>query len=173
MQYNVAQLLKEPTGSTRRVQLEFGPGYSGDMAVAYGGSLEILRTHQGLLVRGRVRATVALTCGRCLNEFSSPSQLELEEEFYPLVDVNTGIKLAADWDFDGATIDNDHLLDLSEVLRQNTISAQPIKPLCSTDCQGLCHECGVDLNQESCKCSVVVIDPRWKDLAALLDKSET
>ncbi len=153
--------------------METGPGYFGDLAVAYGGSLEFLRTHQGLLVRGNVQASVALTCGRCLNEFSSPSQLEVEEEFYSLVDVNTGRRMDDAWDFEGTTIDFDHVLDMSEVLRQYTIAAQPIKPLCRADCGGLCQECGVDLNQESCKCGEDAIDPRWKDLAALLEQSET
>ena len=172
MQYNVAQLLKEPTGATRRVRVETEPEYAGGLAAIYAGNLEFLRTHQGLLVRGQVRASVAASCSRCLNEFANPSQLDVEEEFYPVVDVNTGRRLALTDDDEATGIDANHVLDLAEVLRQYTLAAQPIKPVCRADCPGLCQECGADLNNESCQCGEAAIDPRWGDLAALLNQSE-
>ena len=172
MQYNVAQLLKEPTGATRRVTVEAGPVYSGGLAVSYLGDVEFLRTHQGLLVRGKVRANVATTCGRCLNEFAGPCSFDVEEEFFPEIDINTGRKLSHPWDNEGTTIDPNHILDMAEVLRQYALAAQPIKPLCGANCQGLCQECGADLNREECACDEAVIDPRWGALAALLNESK-
>ena len=173
MQYNVAQLLKEPTGSTRRVNVEGELGDSGNLSAACLGKVEFVRTHQGLLVRGTVDASVTTTCSRCLGEFACLSLLEVEEEYFPLVDVNTGSRTDLPWDYDGTVIDTTHILDLSELLRQCTVAAQPIKPLCRQDCQGLCQECGVDLNRVNCACSGAAIDPRWSALAALLNESET
>lgn len=43
----------------------------------------------------------------------------------------------------------------------------PMKPLCREDCRGLCPECGIDRNEESCDCATDVVDPRWSGLAAL------
>ncbi len=176
MRYNVAQLLKEPTGSTRKVELGQGaePASEGCFvgADAFGGEVQFLRTHQGLLVRGRVDARVALTCSRCLSEFVDFARLAVEEEFFPLVDVNTGQRMALPEDSEGTLIDANHVLDLTEVLRQYVIAAQPIKPLCRRDCFGLCQECGVDLNREDCKCGEGRLDSRWDDLAALLHESE-
>ena len=171
MQYNVAQLLKEPTGATRNVHVEGVLAVSGATTAAFLGRLELLRTHQGLLVRGEVEATVGLSCGRCLGDFPGRCLLDVEEEFYPLVDVNTGRRLAQALDGEGANIDLNHVLDLSEVLRQYAIAAQPIKPLCGEGCLGLCQECGADLNRENCICSEPDIDPRWSALAALLNQS--
>ncbi len=172
MQYNVAQLLKEPTGATRRVSVEGDLDVSGDLLAACAGNVEIVRTHQGLLVRGVVNASVVATCGRCLGEFASPAPLEVEEEYFPQVDVNTGKRLELPWDYDGTIIDATHVLDLTDLLRQCALAAQPIKPLCRQDCQGLCQECGADLNGENCVCSGTAIDPRWGALAALLEESE-
>ena len=155
------------------MSVDTGPVYSGGIAVSYSGGMELLRTHQGLLVRGAVGAHVASTCSRCLNEFASACSFDLEEEFYPLVDVSTGRKLALPWDNEGTTIDSNHILDLAEVLRQYTLAAQPIKPLCEADCMGLCQECGVDLNREKCTCTEAAIDPRWGALATLLNESTT
>ena len=171
MQYNVAQLLKEPTGATRRVHVEGGLEISGGAAASYRGGLELLRTHQGLLVRGTLEASVGSSCSRCLGDFASQCRLDVEEEFYPQVDVSTGRKLEQFAENEGTTIDLDHVLDVAEVLRQYAIAAQPIKSLCRESCQGLCQECGVDLNAESCICSKADIDPRWNALAALLNQS--
>ena len=173
MQYNVAQLLKEPTGATRTMGVEGELSVSGSLTADCQGRVEFVRTHQGLLVRGMVDANVVTTCSRCLNEFASLSPLEVEEEYFPLVDVNTGRRVDLPWDYEGTIIDTTHILDLTELLRQCTLAAQPIKPLCQEECQGLCQECGADLNKENCVCGGAAIDPRWSALAALLDQSET
>ena len=173
MQYNVAQLLKEPTGATRGVGVDGELSISGGLTADCRGDVEFVRTHQGLLVRGLVDANVTTACSRCLGEFANPSPLELEEEYFPLMDVNTGRKLDLPEDYEGTLIDTTHILDLTELLRQCTLAAQPIKPLCRQDCQGLCQECGVDLNRENCVCNGTAIDPRWSALAGLLNQSET
>ena len=171
MQYNVAQLLKEPTGSTRTVRLSEGEDGLGDLAERLAGRLELLRTHQGVLVRGQVDAQIPLACGRCLDGFVESSNLTVEEEFFPQIDVSTGRRLSAPEDAEGASIDANHILDMTEVLRQYLIGAQPIKPLCRLECAGLCPECGINRNTESCTCDGGPVDPRWDALAALLRES--
>jgi uncharacterized protein len=64
-------------------------------------------------------------------------------------------------------IDEHHLLDLSEAIRQNALLAVPMKPLCREDCSGLCQQCGKDLNKGQCDCNKSEIDPRWAKLADL------
>jgi uncharacterized protein len=39
----------------------------------------------------------------------------------------------------------------------------PMKPLCKEDCQGICSECGANLNAGACTCKPLV-DPRWAAL---------
>ncbi len=171
MRYNVAQLLKEPTGATRTVELSRSQEKDGDFGGAAAGCLQLLRTHQGVLVRGSVAVPVAATCGRCLKEFTERAFLEVEEEFFPLLDVNTGLRRSLPEDAEAETIDNNHILDLTEVLRQNVIAAQPIKPLCRLNCPGLCPGCGADLSSESCACKQSLADPRWGSLVALLQET--
>ena len=67
-------------------------------------------------------------------------------------------------------IDDTHVLDLHEVLRQYVIADGPMKPLCRPDCPGLCQHCGINLNQGRCECGAGQRDERWTALAALLDK---
>ena len=55
---------------------------------------------------------------------------------------------------------------LEDVLREQLLLALPLKVTCREDCNGLCPQCGKNLNQEQCSCSIEVEDPRW---AALKD----
>ena len=65
-------------------------------------------------------------------------------------------------------IDTRQMLDLSDVLRQYLLTSEPLKMLCRDDCQGLCPECGADLNMEKCNCTSTPVDPRWGTLTDLL-----
>ena len=169
MQYNVAQLLKEPMGATRsyQVQEEFpGPERIAD---AVRGPLNLVRIHHGVLVRARLDARSSLTCGRCLDRFTRASALFIEEEFFPTVDLHTGRKLPPPAEGEEALlIDAGHTLDLTEVLRQYLLTDAPMKPLCRLGCPGLCPVCGINLNRESCGCNADRVDPRWGALAGRL-----
>ena len=171
MQYNVAQLLKEPVGATRsyRVEQRFTgvPGITDSVR----GQLDMLRTHQGILVNAKLDIESTLICGRCLGEFTRPSTIFMEEECFPTIDLHEGRKLSTPAEDEGALrIDGSHLLDLHEVLRQYVIADDPMKPLCRTDCLGLCQHCGINLNQARCECDAGQRDQRWSTLAALLGK---
>ena len=171
MLYNVSQLLMEPIGSTRRFELDepVSVELDGRTAGQATGRVELLRTHQGLVVNGVVEVEVGAFCDRCLTEFARVSALTLEEECYPTVDPTTGRRMFPPDVAEGAVhIDTRQMLDLSEVLRQYLLACEPLKDLCRADCQGLCQECGVDLNAEKCKCESQPIDPRWGALADLL-----
>lgn len=170
MLYNVAQLLKEGVGSFRR--------YAVDEAVEYPaedwgtlhptGDVSLLRTPRGILVQATWRVTLPEECGRCLVQYSQELDAEVEEEFLPVIDVVTGSPLAVPRDEEASLINEQHLLDLSEVLRQAIMVARPLQPLCREECAGLCPECGQDRNLAACGCQGEGGDPRWARLKELL-----
>lgn len=45
-------------------------------------------------------------------------------------------------------------IDVDEILREQSYLAVPLRTLCREDCKGICAGCGVDLNSETCRCSV-------------------
>ena len=171
MQYNIAQLLKESTGSTRSYNMIEEFTNSGRVADRVAGQLRMLKTHQGVLVQVELEAWITDGCGRCDNEFPRTSELRIEEEFFPATILNDDGGIEAFDDPDTFLIDEHNLLDLSEVVRQSVIADQPMKPLCSTDCRGLCQVCGVNLNIDDCQCSDSQVDPRWGALAELLPRN--
>ena len=43
-------------------------------------------------------------------------------------------------------------IDLAEEIRQEVVMDVPLRLLCQENCKGLCGGCGVNLNNEKCKC---------------------
>ena len=170
MRYNVAQLLKEPIGATRRYQVE--ETYTENIRIAdmVAGPVRMLRTHQGLLVHADLDIQKILNCSRCLTEFGWYSTLHIEEEFFPTIDLHAGRRQTSSLgDEDTSYIDTNQVLDLTEIMRQYSIAELPMKPLCQRDCSGLCLQCGANLNQSVCDCDADQRDPRWGALAELLN----
>ena len=62
-------------------------------------------------------------------------------------------------------------LDVGDLAFTTFLLEMDTKNLCSEDCEGLCPGCGVNLNEETCRCKPEG-DPRWAALSQLLDKTE-
>jgi uncharacterized protein len=172
LQFNVAQLLKEPTGATRShdINVEITNELDEDVIAVSPlvGQVKFLRTGPNVLVTGQLQTTLQKICGRCLTDFTIPASIELEEEFYPVVDIVTGIPLPKSLQIDSANlIDEQNILDLTEVVRQELVVVSDAILYCRPDCQGLCPQCGQDRNVSLCNCQEEQIDPRWAGLQAL------
>lgn len=152
MQINVAQLLKESTGASRRFEIDDTLQLDDTKDCHVQGEVGLLRTRRGILVRGTFAGTSSLMCSRCLNTFEHLLVFSMEEEFLPSVDVNSGTPLPLDEDSSTFVTDSHHMLDLTEAIRQYSLLAIPMKPMCRPECSGLCPQCGANLNQASCDC---------------------
>jgi uncharacterized protein len=168
VEINVSQQLKAPIGTEREYDVD---DFIDILGVGVGtrvqGRVKLIRTNRGMLVKGKVQTKVPAECSRCLKVFDQPLTIELEEEFFPTIDVNSGSALERPDDPSSLFIDEHHILDLREAIRQNALLAIPMKPLCKEDCAGLCSQCGKDLNTKQCKCHKQEIDPRWAKLVNL------
>jgi uncharacterized protein len=172
LQFNVAQLLKEATGATRKYEVNADIENEFDKDVIaispLTGQVEFLRTGPNILVTGLLKTTIQKTCGRCLTDFTTPVSIELVEEFYPVIDINTGVPLPSSPQIDQANlIDEQNMLDLVEVVRQELVVMSDGILYCRPECKGLCPHCGQDRNVASCDCQENQIDPRWAGLQAL------
>ena len=173
MKYNVAQLLKEAIGSHRDFEIEEDICDVDHPVEHVRGSVEMVRTHQGIWVKACLNVRVPQDCSRCLENFSRTLSIELDEEYFPEVDVKTGTRVLLPDDWEALFISTDHNLDLAEATRQATLATLPLKPLCKPDCVGICDRCGVDRNLGSCDCYNLEIDPRWASLRLLMDEQQT
>ena len=167
-QINVSQLLKTSIGTDRGYEVSEDIDNTGGGEVReVKGEISLLRTNRGILVKGVLNTVVELTCSRCLSVFTFPVTLNINEEYIPTVDIDSGAPLPSAREPGSFTIDEHHTIDLGEAIRQYTLLATPIKPLCREDCAGLCANCGHNLNEGGCDCPPLVADPRWSKLSKL------
>lgn len=130
--------------------------------------LRVDRREGRLELEGRLSARVDLVCGRCLERFEWPLDAPIvlrllpgsvEEEESPEGDDGEGDLVDA-WRLEGQA------LDLVRLVQEFVLLQIPLKPVCRTECKGLCPRCGEDRNRTACGCDVRGEDPR---LAPLLE----
>jgi uncharacterized protein len=174
MLFNVAQLLKDPIGSTREFDLDEGSDLLADVPARarYIGHVKIIHINEGALVEAVVRTTAEVDCSRCLRPVEVPLQFKFTEEYRPTIDLATGLPVPVREGEEFFRIDESHTLDLTEAVRQYALLNLPPYALCREDCAGLCPSCGQDLNQGRCECAKEQVDPRLAVLAQLLGDSE-
>ena len=179
MRVNVAQLLKGPTGACREYDLYSEIHHLDAELEPLGpleGSVSLLRTNQGILVTGELSVRLRQECRRCLEPCEVDAKIRVEEEYHPASRIG-GVPFdtsPAEERDEALLIDDFHVLDLSEVVRQGLLLATSGQAVCRTDCAGLCSRCGGNLNMGECRCDEAHIDPRWAALQTLLpDQTDT
>jgi uncharacterized protein len=111
----------------------------------------------GILVRGEMSGSYETECSRCLKPVTQPFAFTGAELYRPPGDV---------WE-EGYVIKDGTTIDLEPLARDTVGLNLPSRPLCRSDCKGLCSRCGADYNEGTCECSQEAeIDIRW---AALRD----
>ena len=161
VRFDVSSLVKAQPGTSLTLDIDAGPEHLTDLEVDFlKGTIRVTRVQGGLLVQGIVQSQLRQECVRCLEPVETPITLELEETFRLAgVAPKPGIPYA---------VSEGGWLDLTPLLREQSWLAIPMKPLCSPNCQGLCPQCGANLNLESCTCEETHIDPRLAALKELL-----
>jgi len=172
--FSVSQLLQEPTGATRRYELDDATFAIDEMLrmEPVKGRVRLTRTPKGVLADVKAHGNVETECSRCLTQYNQPLELEFSEEFYQTVNVTTGARLPMPDDDDVFLIDETHKLDLGDAMRQYALLTLPPAPRCREDCKGLCAICGKNLNDETCDCVPEQGDERLAVLNKLLGASE-
>jgi len=166
LQMNVSQQLKEPIGATRSLEINDAVDIAGN-DIQIEGKVKLTRTDRSILVEGTLYTEIELTCSRCLSLCSCPLTLRVTEEYFPTTDILTGVPKPVPDESGCFTIDEHHILDLTEAIRQYATLAIPMKPLCRENCAGLCPTCGHNLNLGECDCPLSDADPRWSALRKL------
>lgn len=146
-----------------------------------------------VILEVRVTSVMEVTCGRCLEPFSVPVNVDVKTRFVPpadfakvtaetaaraggvkagVADVDEAPEGAEGEDVLGLAEYRDETIDLGEVVREQLYLALPMKPLCREDCKGLCAVCGGNRNRETCTCQQEWVDPRMAALAEWKSRNE-
>ena len=69
---------------------------------------------------------------------------------YPVLEIEVRQLFTREPDEDGYRID-EHWIDTEGPIRDETVLALPLAPVCRQDCKGICALCGADLNTSPCQ----------------------
>lgn len=109
-----------------------------------------------VLIKGTASIAIVLPCDRCTND----ATLDIVTDIQRSIDLHDSEE--------NAFVDNMEL-DVEAFLLIELVSARPLKVLCSDECKGLCEQCGVNLNEQTCSCDHGHIDIRMAHLKDLFE----
>ncbi len=121
----------------------------------------IFKVDDNVILNGSIEYTFEDQCARCLIPFDKTVTTKFEAVLMRQLEENEEsdeIKLKI----------TDGCVDLEETIKQMIYLSMPMKSLCKKDCKGICPNCGVNLNNEECKCNNDLTDPRFDKLKDLL-----
>lgn len=152
-------------------------------------NLELVQQEGPITVTGTLEGTAIRQCVRCLTDFADPLMVSLYAEY--MRQPNETAKITAEPARRGAKrssepaeppveieeedevylYQGDHL-DLAPMVREQVILAAPMQPLCREDCQGLCPQCGQNLNEGRCACPPAPAPSPFRVLRDRLSRGE-
>ncbi|MBX3160339.1 MAG: DUF177 domain-containing protein [Deltaproteobacteria bacterium] len=140
--------------------------------------LELYADGSHVFAAGTFQGELTVACSRCVNPVVIPIDERLRVTFMPRHELPSDEEeeqQAAGEDGEGAEVTEEDLdlfpydgdvVDLEPLLREQFVLAVPYAPLCREDCKGLCPQCGIDRNTDTCRCEAP-IDPRLAALKGL------
>ncbi len=99
-----------------------------------------------LTLTGNLTASCEVDCARCLTPVVYELEIPIAEAFRPQASEQTE-------EDDDSYRYSAGQLDIGQTIRDNLLTAIPPKLLCREDCQGLCPDCGSNLNEKDCGCA--------------------
>jgi uncharacterized protein len=103
------------------------------------------RVSDELVVRGALAVDLELQCARCSEFFSTTVGVSDFLRAYPAPDGTDSV-------------------DISDDFREEILLHVPGFPVCSDECNGVCPQCGIDLNKGSCECTTDEGPSAWSAL---------
>lgn len=162
---NVREIVNRPGEMRERERSFDAPEAFGEaLATVVAGERIDLRVrlesvHEGILVSAQVETTMHAECGRCLEPFTAPFEVDFQELF-----------AYTPTEADEYGVHGDHV-NLEPPLRDAVVLALPFQPVCRPDCPGLDPETG-ELRDAEAAAEAGAVDPRWAALAGLLAEDE-
>ena len=109
------------------------------------------RQDQRIQAQGNIQTAISLVCVRCLEQFELKIHSRFDIILFPKEMVEQRSTALDEDDLEYIFYENDQI-DLEKILVEQVNLFIPFKPVCRTDCKGICPGCGANLNRGACPC---------------------
>jgi len=130
--------------------------------------LNITKLEPDYYMRGRLSFKVSQICSRCAEAFPLPLNFPFEMGFVHAANVKSQESAASEESeeldvnfFEGNEI------DLSPIVEEQFFLSIPYQALCKPDCNGICQQCGQNLNFSQCNCKKEIAENPFSVLQRL------
>ncbi len=165
--------VKELAVRKLRIRKSYAPGTLDFHAVEFQqvDPLEVRATAElvegQIRISGMLRSRLELNCARCLENVTEEISKEFDLYYRPVATMAREEEVHLKQDDTEIGFFRGDGLFLADVLAEQVLLAIPMKVICRSDCRGLCPHCGVNFNNEECRCETHAADPRLAPLARL------
>jgi len=129
-----------------------GDAFVAQEAVAHVG-ITATRTADVVEIHGEISAGFGFACSRCACIAQLVARAEFEHHFVGKGQLDAGdtSETASDFDADPDVSEHDGAtIFLADLCIEHLILALPDVPLCTENCLGVCPQCGINRNSETC-----------------------
>lgn len=136
------------------------------------GYFAINKAKEVLHITGNIKYGLNLECNLCLQPFDKAVESRFSVTYMPVETIKTEEtrELAID-ELEVCFYEKEEV-DIYKMVLQQIDLNRDMHAICSESCKGLCSQCGVDLNNESCNCTrAVVVDERFFKLKDYFKRS--
>lgn len=103
----------------------------------------------------KTKMCIIIPCSRCLEDVKVSFSIDFDKEFdFREVDGSRNEEL------DEATYIQEYDLNVTDLVSEEVLIQFPLQVLCKEECRGICNDCGINKNYESCHCDEKGRDPR-------------
>jgi uncharacterized protein len=162
-------------------RIEFGPEMRQRGPLHAEGRAELIEEHtagvketiKDIRLTGSFAGRVEVQCARCLEVVTRDVASEFDLLYRPLGAVQRDDEVSISEAETEVGFYKGEGVTLEDVLREQVLLSVPVKAVCREECQGLCPQCGQNLNHQKCGCQQTHSDPRWNALRDLRGKLQS
>jgi uncharacterized protein len=109
------------------------------------------RQNQRIQAQGKIKTAISLVCVRCLEQFDLKINSRFDIVLFPKEMIDQRSSALETEELEYIFYENDQI-DLEKILIEQVNLFIPFKPVCKTECKGICSSCGANLNHGACPC---------------------
>ena len=131
-------------------------------------TVSLEKNSRQLVLSAEIEAKAKFRCDRCLEEFETALRPKMRSVY---VWNETKSSEFSEEDIH-LLAHRDHIIDLTDDVKECLLLAVPLKVVCRENCAGLCSSCGKNLNlmpSGVCDCPPKEMDPRWNKLGDVFE----
>lgn len=113
--------------------------------------VHLKRQDRRIQAQGSMQTAISLVCVRCLEQFELKINSRFDIILFPKEMIESRSTALDEEELEYIFFENDQI-DLEKILVEQVNLFVPFKPVCKSDCKGICPGCGANLNHGACPC---------------------